>query len=277
MHINGLSSILKLRGSQQSSDRFGEYITRHACNQIMSYCLQRKLPIPSHVESLQGWTSGKLATCHTPDSGVLLYRITKLRTNMSGMLATDVVEECLDLDRLTQQLMSSYNTSEPYAALSSKKYANIISCGREEIHQYISQSSVRRWNSLRMARIVLYEWIHCAFNDFRGIVYNTPTPDDPLYDHWYELPSLAPKIFEAAVDEILNSVCYARGCLGLSSSNGARYLVMPLTASASSELCPEPLKKHIIALLKDICAYDHIEQAMEAAMMLEEGTDMEDW
>ncbi|KIX99689.1 uncharacterized protein Z520_04324 [Fonsecaea multimorphosa CBS 102226] len=106
-----------------------------------------------------------------------------------------------------------------------------------------------------LMRIGLNEWIFCAFeHDLQGVIVDERQPETPLYARWGELRKQA-----------------------LAFSMRARGLIWPLATAAESEVCPTAAKLYIIDRLKELAYMHELDQAREAAMMLEEGIPLRDW
>jgi hypothetical protein len=130
---------------------------------------------------------------------------------------------------------------------------------------------------MRMLRLFFNEWIFCAFqHDLRGVIVDRPKPDDPLYEDWGRLPIMAMVNGEKMIDDVLASVPFSLELLE-KPSRSARFLIWPLASIGSSELCPMPAKEFVINRLKALGERHDLDQANEAATMLEEGGPIEDW
>lgn len=278
MHVNGLATVLKLREQGACHDEFGEKLTLHAGNHIMSNCAQQSIPIPRHV---QGFQQRRLTTLgpHTlpGEIGNLIEEVAILSTNIKGMSATNSVIECLRLDCITETAMRRLRITSPYTVLPKTGILGLIYGDQGHVHQYSSQNAARQWNNMRAIRLVLHEWIYRTTRGGEGCATGSPSPQDPLFDIWDQLPKRALLDFEKTLGDILASIPYSRGYLGSSYTSSTRFLVWPLSKCASSELCSAQAREFIIKCLTDIGLQDNSEPAKEAAIMLQEGVPIEDW
>jgi hypothetical protein len=191
--------------------------------------------------------------------GKVLDRMAALRANMRGMQATKVVREALYLDRETADLLNKMERLSFKVITSAESVVEAYTY-KGYIYQYNSQDAARYWNVMRMLRLFFNEWIFCAFqHDLRGVIVDRPEPNDSLYEDWDRLPVMAIELLEKP------------------SRTSARFLVWPLASIGASELCPMPAKEFVINRLRALGERHGLDQANEAATMLEEGGPIEDW
>lgn len=88
---------------------------------------------------------------------------------------------------------------------------------------------------------------------------------------------LAGSFIEVLIDEVLAGVPFSLEFLEKPSRTSARFLVWPLASIGASELCPTPAKEFVINRLRALGERHYLDQANEAATMLEEGGPIEDW
>lgn len=276
-HIHGAATLLGLRGEQQLSTELGQKLFHHASINIRTCCSQQFTPVPAELSRLHA----RAATILDPNTprirmGKLLDRMAALRANMRGMQATKVVREALYLDREASDLLNKMKrlsfkvvtaAESPVKAYTYKGY----------IYQYNSQDAARYWNVMRMLRLFFNEWIFCAFqHDLRGVIVDRPEPGDPLYEDWDRLSIMAMVNGEKMIDDVLAGVPFSLELLE-KPSRSARFLTWPLASIGSSELCPMSAKEFVINRLKALGERHDLDQANEAATMLEEGGPIEDW
>jgi hypothetical protein len=277
-HIQGSATLLSLRGEKQLDSELGQKLFHHASLNISTCCSQQLTPIPTEFSRLQE-RAAHILDPNSPKfrTGKLLDRMAALRVNMRGMKATEVVREALYLDREASNLLNSMKTLS-FKVTTSAESAVEVYTYKGIIHQYNSQNAARYWNVMRMLRLVFNEWIFCAFqHELRSVVVDSPEPDDPLHEYWDQLRMMAMVNGNKMIDDILASVPYSLEFLEKPSRASARFLIWPLASIGASELCPVPAKEFVINRLRALGERHYLEQATEAAIMLEEGGSMEDW
>jgi hypothetical protein len=279
VHVQGTVALLTIRGERQFDSVMGQKLFHQASMNIRASYSQRRISVPSEISNLQkyaatvmGATNGSYRMC------MLVDRFVTLRANMRGMPATAVVREALDLDKEANELLEERKLNQPYKVLLSEDSPAKISTYKGVLHQYISQSSARVYNTFRMFLLFFNEWVFCAYQqDLRGVIVDRPTTNDPLHYDWDQLPMKAALKGEEMIEQILASVPYSLELLEESSSASARLLIWPLASIGTSELCPMSAKNFVINRLKALAERHELLQAMEAATMLEEGVSIEDW
>ncbi|KAM0554860.1 hypothetical protein ACHAPJ_006595 [Fusarium lateritium] len=214
-----------------------------------------------------------------------LTRFASLRVNSQGMLATQVVREALDLDALGAKMLDKLHKGAPYQVINvlTDDYKSIesgvkVCTYKGTMHKYQSQQSARIYNTLWLIRLMMKEWIFCAFDhSLQGVTLDQPEEDDPLHEDWDQMPIRAALQASDIIDDMLASVPYSIELLELPFSPAARSLVWPLVTAASSEVCPPAARLYIIDRLKALAKKFSLNQALHAARMLEERVPLEDW
>ena len=269
-HINGLTAVLK--GRENLGPKLSQTINQHAVNQILIHCAVQLRLVSPEIRSMH---QRQTYLTQAPPSvfGILVEDVIRLRKGMGGMLASEIVRECLRLDKLTQQDMEVMFKSSPYVTTSLNE-SSTLKC---QVHTYQSQNAARQWNNLRTIRIVLNDWIFSSCTSLQAKSANQPIPNDQLHVSWDRVSKTAKGKHDHGLNDLLGSIPYSRGCIDMKSDFGARFLLWPLSVAGSSKLCPPEVRAIIIKQLKTIAEVHGIEQATEAATMLEEGVDIEKW
>ena len=278
-HVQGSVTLLELRGEKQLKTELGQKLFIQASQNIRTSCGQLHIPVPPEFCRLQRHAA-TVFDSKAPyfRMGLVLDRLATLRANMKGMLATEVVRESLDLDGELIDVLEGMKTRMPYTVISAAESPVKAHTYKGIIHQYESHNAARAWNVLRMLRIFFNEWIFCAYDPkYRGVVLDRPAPNDPLNEDWDDLPSKATRIAEDIIDDMLATVPYSLELLEKPSPTLARFQIWPLASAGTSDLCPAYAKAYIIDRLRALSERHGLQQAKEAAAMLEEGVSIEDW
>lgn len=296
LHVQGSTNILVLRQTAQIDTELGRHLMYHASVNTLANCTTYRLPIPTAFRRLQGHAV-RPQKAATESPGVdhvrrhligIMMRFATISASLKGMLATELVTKCFELDAEAAALLDVLREHMPYQIINvasdneelRKATKGIKVCAyKDVIHMYQTQQDARLFNSMRLMRLVLNEWIFCAFdNSLRGIISNDePHPGSDLSENWTELPQKAAQQAAEHINDILASVPYSLELLPSAFRMTARSLVWPLSATAGSEVCPLEAKLYIIVPLKKLACLHDLAQAKEAATMLEEGVKLEDW
>ncbi|EMT69113.1 hypothetical protein FOC4_g10005215 [Fusarium odoratissimum] len=218
LHVQGSLRLLVMRGRQQFQTEIGRRLFHHTAINVLTNCIMRSSPIADDFLRLYEYaTSGQsgLDEARTRMIGFVC-QFARMSDARKGMLATDFVRECMELD---------------------KKAA-------ENPH---------------------------------GVILNEPSEDDPLRASWNQLPIKAALQASDVIDDMLASVPYSLELLNTPFRTASRYVVWPLANAAGSEVCPPPARLYIIDRLKELAVKANLDQAMQAANMLEERVPLEDW
>ena len=282
-HVRGCSTILYLRGKKQLHYELGRELFNHASTIIRTYCSLYSAPLPVGLTCLQRHAAEILdRSSPMARMGPLLDRFAALRAALKGMVATDVVREALYLDGECLILLEETNHAAPYEIRHADEYLlqPPLQTYRGIIHEYTDQGVARWCNVLRMIRLTLNEWIFCAFEAGCGIVIDEPAPDDPLKEEWTMLQARVIRNGEEIISSVLASVPYSFDLLKESihsPSTPARFLIWPLAAVGTCELCPPSAKAFAINRLEALGKVRGLEQAALAAQMLTAGDPLGNW
>lgn len=191
----------------------------------------------------------------------------------------------MELDKKAAEFTDVFFKDLPYEVvdITSEEYrqnapGTEICAYKDTIHRYQSQQSTRIYNTARLMRLTVKEWIYSVFDrNPHGVILNEPNEDDPLRASWNQLPIKAALQASDVIDDMLASVPYSLELLNTPFRTASRYVVWPLANAAGSEVCPPPARLYIIDRLKELAVKANLDQAMQAANMLEERVPLEDW
>lgn len=295
VHVQGSANLLALRDSAPRKTELGHHLEHQASVNILSSCILHRVPVPVTFRRLQ--EQGSLPKEANPElSGPdqmrrrilnFMSRLTTLRAAMKGMLATELVTECMALDAEVAVILDKLHAHMPFQIVNATSDSEELRkatngtrvCAYKGImHKYESQQAARLFNNMRLIRIVINEYIFCAFEpDLRGVIFDEPEPGTPLYALWGEVREQAVAQAATLIDDLLASVPYSLELLQPAFSMAARALIWPLAMAAESEVCPVAARLYIIDRLKALAYMHELDQAREAAKMLEEGVLLVDW
>ncbi|CAJ0554612.1 Ff.00g131250.m01.CDS01 [Fusarium sp. VM40] len=287
LHVQGSLKLLVLRQKEQFKTELGRRLFHHASVNILTNCIMRCIPIPEDFLQLHDYVNSGLSGLDHPRAQMVNFicRFARLWQSKRGMLATDFVRECMELDDQAVQMIDSLFERLPFEVIDlttsdqRRRSPDAKVCVyKNTIHKYESQHSARIYNTARLMRLVIKEWIFCVFDgNSYGLILDQPAIDDPLAADWGGLPIHAVLETSEIVDDMLASVPYSLEITNTPSSSNARALVWPLVNAAASEICPPLARLYIIDQLKGIAVKFNLDQAMHAARMLEERVPLEGW
>lgn len=287
LHVQGSLKLLVLRQEEQFKTELGRRLFHHASVNILTNCIMRSIPVPEDFLQLHDYVnSGLSGLDHLRAQMVtFLCRLARFWNSKRGMLATAFVRECMELDDQVVGMLDSLYDRLPYEAVNltvsderRRSPDAKVSVYKNTIHKYESQHTARLYNTARLMRLVIKEWIFYVFDgNPYGLTLDQPTIDDPLGAEWSGLPIRAVLETSQIIDDMLASVPYSLETTNPPSSSNARALVWPLVNAAASEICPPLARLYIIDQLKGIAVKFNLDQAMHAERMLEERVPLEDW
>ncbi|EWY81315.1 hypothetical protein FOYG_15586 [Fusarium oxysporum NRRL 32931] len=287
LHVQGSLRLLVMRGRQQFQTEIGRRLFHHTAINVLTNCIMRSSPIADDFLRLYEYaTSGQsgLDEARTRMIGFVC-QFARMSDARKGMLVTDFVRECMELDKKAAEFIDVLFKDLPYEVvdITSEEYrqnapGTEICAYKDTIHRYQSQQSTRIYNTARLMRLTVKEWIYSVFDrNPHGVILNEPSEDDPLRASWNQLPIKAALQASDVIDDMLASVPYSLELLNTPFRTASRYVVWPLANAAGSEVCPPPARLYIIDRLKELAVKANLDQAMQAANMLEERVPLEDW
>jgi hypothetical protein len=287
LHVQGSLKLLVLRQEEQFKTELGRRLFHHASVNILTNCIMRSIPVPGDFLQLHDYVNSGLSGFDYSRARMMTFicRFARLWNSKRGMLATAFVRECMELDDQAVGMLDSLYDCSPYEVINltvsdqrRRSPDAKVRVYKNTIHKYESQHTARLYNTTRLMRLVMKEWIFCVFNgNSYGLTLDQPTIDDPLGAEWGGLPIRAVLETSQIIDDMLASVPYSLETSNPPSSSNARALVWPFVNAAASEICPPLARLYIIDQLKGIAVKFNLDQAMHAARMLEEGVHLEDW
>ncbi|KAH7251284.1 hypothetical protein BKA59DRAFT_543141 [Fusarium tricinctum] len=287
LHVQGSLKLLVLRQKEQFKTELSRRLFHHASVNILTNCIMRSIPVPEDFLQLHDYVNSGLSGLDYPRAQMVTFicRFARLWNSKRGMLATSFVRECMELDDQAVGMLDSLFERLPFEVIdlttSDQRWRSPnakVCVYKNTIHKYESQHTARLYNTARLMRLVIKEWIFCVFDgNSYGLILDQPTIDDPLAAKWGGLPIRSVLDTNQIIDNMLASVPYSLETTNPPSSSNARALVWPLVNAAASEICPPLARLYIIDQLKVIAVKFNLDQAMHAAKMLEERVHLEDW
>ena len=274
-HIQGSSTLLHLRGSKQLESKFGRKLFHHASSSIRTSCAQRGVPVPAKLSRLQQQAAPVL------DSTSLYFRLGKMldhfaafKAKRASMQAPEVIQEGTALDREAAALLCQAETLFPCKTVNMTKSPWNMCTYKCAMHGYTSQSALRYWSSFRILRLTVNQWIFRACRQHMESLASTDISTE--YD-WQTLLEKTIINAEDMIGDLLTSAPYSAEFLDQSGNCPSRLFIWPLVAAGTSDLCPASGRMFAISRLKVIGSCQGVEQATQAAKMMEDGDLQEDW
>ncbi|KAF4960155.1 hypothetical protein FGADI_1174 [Fusarium gaditjirri] len=287
LHVQGALRLLVMRGKQQFQTEIGRRLFHHTAINVLTNCIMRSSPIADDFLRLYDYATSGQSGLDEPRARMIEFvcQFARMSDARKGMLATDFVRECMDLDKKAAEFIDIFFKDLPYEVVDITSEENRqnapgteICAYKDTIHRYQSQQSARIYNTARLVRLTVKEWMYSIFDrNPHGVIINKPGEDDPLRASWDQLPIKAALQAIDVIDDMLASVPYSLELLNTPYRTASRYVVWPLANAAGSVVCPPPARLYIIDRLKELAVKANLDQAMQAANMLEERVPLEDW
>jgi len=274
-HINGAAALLELRGPEQFATPTGRALFQHTSASICTSSALRKVPVPPVVSALEAQMPADSA--EPVYLGPVLKCMAEIRAGMKpgGIYCEDpssLARRAAEIDSKMIHLMDHMARVWPPkmvpAPASSLGY-------RGWGHSYTTHQVAHRWNAMRMIRLFLNEWAHAADVAIRKLEISAPEQKSRISRDTAAVNT------ENMATDILTSVPHfldtaSRRDSGFPSMS-ARHLLWPLSAIASCNVCSTPARLHAREILQIIGQQTTFSQATEAADMVLEEHDVEDW
>ncbi|KAF5636096.1 hypothetical protein F52700_5410 [Fusarium sp. NRRL 52700] len=287
LHVQGSLRLLVMRGRQQFQTELGRRLFHHTAINVLTNCIMQSSPIADDFLQLYDYAlSGQSGLDESRTRMIeFVCQFARMVDGRKGRLATDFVRDCMEIDRKAAEFIDLFFKELPYEVVdvTSEEYrqnatVTEICPYKDTIHRYQSQQSARVYNTARLVQLTAKEWIYSVFDGkSHRIILNQPGDDDPLKAAWSQLPIKAALQAGDVIDEMLASVPYSLELLNTPFRIASRYVVWPLANAAGSKVCPPPARLYIIDRLKELAVKANLDQAMQAANMLEERVPLENW
>jgi hypothetical protein len=286
-HIEGCSRLLLMRGKVQLRSRFGRLLFHHAGVNILVHSIINGVSVP--VELLQLFEHATSCPGRMDSASIhimsLLWRTAVFAPEVRNMNVLDVLKNVLPLDDRAGDFLRELSEWAPLQVInvanSNDEHQQNHSIRTFEglMHLYQDQQTARLYNTARLIRLTLKQWMFVA-------VTNSSSKDDHI-----QLPGIACnpikerdwiicKVLSDSAElirDVLASVPYSLDLLETRNSTEARYLIWPLARIASFDVCPTSAKRYISNRFHALAQKFHLRRAMEAAVMLEHGNQAQNW
>ncbi|KAF4332202.1 hypothetical protein FBEOM_14005 [Fusarium beomiforme] len=287
LHVQGSLRLLVLRGKKQFDTEFGRRLYHHTSINVMTNCIMQSTSLSDDFLQLYEYATSGNSGLDEARTRMIRFvgRFARLSHTRKGMLATDFVRECMELDKQAAEFIAVFYSRLAYEVIDTttdeyqQNASSTDTCTyKDTIHKYQTQQSARVYNTSRLVRVTVKEWIYDIFDkNPHGVVLNEPDEDDPLRAGWTKLPIKSALEAAQIIDDMLASVPYSLKLLKTTFRTASRFIVWPLATVAGYDVCPLPARLYIIDRLKEIAVKANLDQAMHVAKMLEERVPLEDW
>ena len=274
-HTQGAAALIQLRGKSQFETELGRRLFLQVANNMRLSSVQRKVHLPLDFLELE---SQALTFMDRRDPLLRLSSLTDSLTNLRADMAQGrlvdaetIIERALKINKdamlLIDGVLPSYDILEGHQAPSWSF--------RSTAHRYPNLRAALFWNSVRMIRLFVNEWIYqqtvIILRDAQTQSWNSASQG--LRD----LQSLASEVVQQMVLDILASIPQFTHLATNSPPLSSRFLILPLSAAGETCLCPPDARAYIINSLRILGNLSRVPQALRAADMLEETKPLEDW
>ncbi|KAF5249258.1 hypothetical protein FANTH_5339 [Fusarium anthophilum] len=287
LHVQGSLRLLVMRGRQQFQTEFGCRLFHHTAINVLTNCIMQSSPIADDFLQLYDYAVSDQSGLDESRTRMIEFvcQFARMCDARKSILATEFVRKCMELDQKAARFNDIFFKELPYEVIdvTSDEYRQNapgpeICPYKDTVHRYQSQQSARVYNTARLVRLTVKEWMYGIFDgNPHRVILNEPDDDDPLKAIWSQLPIKAALQASDVIDEMLASIPYSLELLNTPFRTASRYVVWPLTIAAGSEVCPPPARLYIIDRLKEVAVKANLDQAMQAANMLEDRVPLEDW
>lgn len=273
-HIQGSSNLLLIRGKTQLESYFGRLLFHHAGVNILVNSINHYIPISLDLQQLFEYAtaSSLVADSISEKIMLLLCQMAQLAPNMTYLTFDEVVRETLHLDGQAVVFQQELEEMAPFEVLDVDNLDNevwstqVIHTFEGVMHNYQDQQIARLYNTARLMRLSLRQWMFVALCDRATSESAIDSSDVP------KIPDITIERILAESDvlvrDMLASVPYSLELLDYQTSTEARYLIWPLTNVASLEVCPLPAKRYILDRLLALADKFHLRRALQAAELL---------
>lgn len=286
-HIEGSCRLLVLRGKAQLRTTFGRLLFHHAAVNILIHSMIEGKSVPAELHHLVRHAISYPGEMDFASTHILsmLSGMGVLVSKVRSMNVFEVLENVLPLEEEACNFLQELYDSEPYEVVGiaesgderRQNHPNHPNLTFEGVmHLYQDQQSARMYNTARLMRLILRQWLFAATNRSGK---RRPAPDLNHTSVAERDTILQKMLLDSAclVGDFLASVPYTLAILDSQNSTEARYLIWPLARIASLDVCPSSAKLYISNRLAAIAAKFNLRRAMEAAIMLQQGGADHQW
>jgi hypothetical protein len=273
-HINGASSLIKLRGPNQFQTKAGQRLFMQVTSNLMISCVQRTLPIPEHIIELRRVAERVMITSVWPAwevSGVI-FEFTNFRAAVRDceIVGPKAIIECaLEIDGKFLAAFADVPSAWRYRTLYSDHDDELIWNRRYDV--YDTHWTAQIWNGMRSCRILLHEII-------RDQLLVASTAMMPIFteEESKERNQQSVLIMLTMQADILASIpshmpsnLHDRPTSLMESSRGY-FVLWPLYMAGVMDLTTQPIKTWVVERLRAIAKQIGIQQANVLAAIIEE-------
>ncbi|KAE8452695.1 hypothetical protein EG329_013954 [Mollisiaceae sp. DMI_Dod_QoI] len=270
-HINGAAALVKLRGRDQFNTPAGKRMFLQVTGSLMLSCVQRTVAMPQHIVDLRKEAT-KFIDEESPawqTSGVIIdftiFRSSVRECKIVGPRA--VIEAALEIDRRFIAIYENLPEDWKYDTVYTDKTPHLIWNGN--YHVYKERWIAHIYNGTRTCRILLHEIV-------RDQLLAASTALKPIFS-----PSEMILQGESSVSimlemqrQILASIPHHtpssfNSAEGLLEGSRSYFTLWPLYLVGAMDLSTEPIRRWVIARLRDIGETVGIRQALWIADYLE--------
>jgi hypothetical protein len=284
-HVEGSSRLLLMRGKEQLKNRFGRLLFHHAGVNILVHSMVHGIAIPAELLQLfehATFYPGEMDSVSTHIMSLLL-KMAVTAPRVQNMQVSEVLKKIFPLDDQAGEFLEELSELAPFQVInitnSSDEHQQRIHTFEGHMHRYQDQQTARLYNTARLIRLTLKQWMFVAVTNSSSTVDRSHLPGlgrhSVIEREWIKCKALS----ESAelVKDVLASVPYSLDLLESQDSTEARYLIWPLARIASFDVCPTPAKRYILDRLTALAQKFHLRRAMEAATMLEQEDQAQSW
>ncbi|KAF2094503.1 hypothetical protein NA57DRAFT_60544 [Rhizodiscina lignyota] len=260
-HLEGALTILQLRGKDQFLSEVGRNLFIQVIVSVRTSSAEQVIKVPPALIELERQARPFIDSMDPRLRFLdILEGFQSLRTAMKFETLVDaceIIPKAFSLDQKVIEVMDSIPESWSKPVLLSMPFGS-----------YSQHRALQLWNSLRMMRIFLNELV------WKQIRYSTtPYASVPSNRRILELTA---RNGESMGHEICATVDMSNPDVEITSAE-ASMLVWPLAAAGESAMSSDALRALVIERLYWLGRKARLPQALWAAQMLEEGTQLEGW
>lgn len=280
-HINGASTLIKLRGPNQFRTRAGQRLFMQVTSNLMISCVQRTIPIPEHIVELRQVAEQFMNLSIWPAwqvSGVIFdftnFRAAVRDCEIVGPKA--IIKAALEIDR--EFLAAFAEVPEPwkYRTLYADHDDDFIWNRRYDV--YNDNWTAQIWNGMRSCRILLHEIVRdqlLAASTAMTPIFTEEEAKEQNKQSVLAMLNMQADILASIPSHMPSTLQDKRTSL-MEASRGY-FVLWPLYMAGVMDLATQPIKTWVIGRLKAIAKIIGIQQAIVLAEILEEHRHVAAW
>jgi hypothetical protein len=294
-HINGSAALVGLRGMEQLKTPAGRRMFIQATSNILTSCIQRQLPVPTHILELRAEAAkyifelGPEAAKHfqTVQLGWFVHENMIALANFCSQTRSGAVSDpqvilsrALEIDGALLGVFSDIPPCWEYEIMFTDTNNDIVYNGC--YHVYYDYGVAQLWNAMRTIRILLNEQIRKAI--LAGLGSKPPRFLGPEYTAQLQIST---DIILQMQADILASVPQHLGYVSSPSevlsepplirSVSGFFLMWPLFLCGVIDMASKPIQRWVIQTLQYIGRTMGIQQAFVVAEVVERQEEIKAW